>query len=71
MSPNDEDGMANSVDPGSGSGSALFAQAYLSENLGSLWYVTEMPTVFEIQLRNKVIGHLALLLNLQTWSWVE
>ena len=43
MSPNDADGMANSVDPGQTaplgavwSGSALFAQAYLSENLGSL-----------------------------------
>ena len=33
MSPNDADGMANSVDQ---SGSALFAQAYLSKNLGSL-----------------------------------
>ena len=45
MSPNDADGMANSVDPDETaplgavwSGSALFAQAYLSENLGSLWY---------------------------------
>ena len=41
MSPNDTDGMANSVDPDhtaprGRSGSALFAQAYLSENLGSL-----------------------------------
>ena len=44
MSPNDADGMANSVDPDHTvppvgavwSGSALFAQAYLSENLGSL-----------------------------------
>ena len=43
MSPNDADGMANSVDPDQiaplgavWSGSALFAQAYLSENLGSL-----------------------------------
>ena len=42
-SPNDADGMANSVDPDQTaplgavwSGSALFAQAYLSENLGSL-----------------------------------
>ena len=37
MSPNDADGMANSL----GAvwyGSALFAQAYLSENLGSLRY---------------------------------
>ena len=41
MSPNDADGMANRVDPDLGavwSGSALFAQAYLSENLGSLRY---------------------------------
>ena len=45
MSPNDADRMANSVDPdetaplgGVWSGSALFAQAYLSENLGPLQY---------------------------------
>ena len=42
MSPNDADGMANSVDPDQTaplvwSGSALFAQVCLSENLGSLW----------------------------------
>ena len=40
MSPNDADGMANNVDPDQTaplwSGSALFAQTYLSENLGSL-----------------------------------
>ena len=52
MSPNDADGMANSVDPDQTaplgavwSGSALFAQAYLSENLGSLWYV---PSVLKL-----------------------
>ena len=46
MSPNDADRMANSVDPDQTaplgavwSGSALFAQAYLSENLGSLRYM--------------------------------
>ena len=46
MSPNDADGMANSVDPDQTaplravwSGSALFAQAYLPENLESLQYV--------------------------------
>ena len=41
MSPNDADGMANSVDPLGAvwSGAALFAQAYLSENLGSLRYI--------------------------------
>ena len=45
MRPNDADGMANSVDPDQTaplgavwSGSALFAQAYLSENLGTLQY---------------------------------
>ena len=53
MSPNDADGMTNSVDPDQTaapvwsvrlllgavwSGSALFAQAYLSKNLGSLRY---------------------------------
>ena len=45
MSPNDADRMANSVDPDQTaplgavwSGSALFAQACLSENLGSLRY---------------------------------
>ena len=49
MSPNDADGMANSVDPDQTaplkavwSGSALFAQAYLSENLGSLRYTVYM-----------------------------
>ena len=40
MSPNDADRMANSVDPDRAvwSGTALFAQEYLSENLGSLRY---------------------------------
>ena len=45
MSPTDADGIANSVDPDQTaplgavwSGSVLFAQAYLSENLGSLRY---------------------------------
>ena len=44
MGPNDADGMANSVDPDQTaplvwSGSALFAKAYLSKNLGSLRYI--------------------------------
>ena len=46
MSPNNADRMANSVDPDQTAplgavwyGSAMFAQAYLSENLGSLWYI--------------------------------
>ena len=50
MSPNDADGMANSADPDQTAplgavwtGSALFAQAYLSENLGSLRYSVFSP----------------------------
>ena len=46
MSPNDADWKAHSVDPDQTaplgtvwSGFALFAQTYLSENLGSLQYV--------------------------------
>ena len=46
MSPNDADRMANSVDPDQTapvgavwSRSALFAQTYLSENVGSLRYI--------------------------------
>ena len=46
MSPNDADGMANSVDPDQTaplgavwSVSVPLAQAYLSENLGSLGYI--------------------------------
>ena len=35
MSPKDTGGMANSIDPDQ-TGSALFAQTCLSENLGSL-----------------------------------
>ena len=59
MSPNDADGMANSVDPDQTaplgavwSGSALFAQAYLSENLGSLWYRTIATNVLHNLWRN-------------------
>ena len=51
MSQNDADGTANSVDPDQTaplgavwSGSALFAQACLSENLGSLRYVWIVPS---------------------------
>ena len=53
MSSNDADGMANSVDPDQTaplgavwSGSALFAQAYLSENLGSLRYIQTLIVHF-------------------------
>ena len=54
MSPNDADGMANSVDPDQTaplgavwSVSALFAQAYLSENLGSLRYISIQLLLYE------------------------
>ena len=46
MRPTDADGIANSVDPDQTaplgaiwSGSTLFAQTHLSENLGSLWVI--------------------------------
>ena len=49
MGPNDADRMANSVDPDQTaplgavwSGSALFAQTCLSENLGSLRYTVQI-----------------------------
>ena len=63
MSPSDADGMANSVDPDQTaplgavwSGSALFAQAYLSENLGSLRYMQR-------QSGSSNWGHYNILLN--------
>ena len=46
MSPKDIDGMANSVDTAPlgavWSGSTLFAQPYLSENLGTLRYILNL-----------------------------
>ena len=48
MSRNDADGMANSVDPDQTavwSGSALFAQTCLSENLGSRYVKFSLPNV--------------------------
>ena len=54
MCPNDADVMANSVDPDQTaplgavwSGSALFAQAYLSENLGSLRYLWSVAHIIQ------------------------
>ena len=54
MHPKDAEGIANSVDPNQTaplgavwSGSALFAKAYLSENLGSLQYVIQRYLNFE------------------------
>ena len=54
ISPNDADKMANSIDPDQAallgavwSGSTLFAQAYLSENLWSLWYFRHSVTFTE------------------------
>ena len=59
MRPNDADGMANSDDPDQTaplgavwSGSALFAQAYLSENLESLRYYIFIVCVLILQFDN-------------------
>ena len=72
MSPNDADGMANSVYPDQTaplgavwSGSALFAQAYLSENLGSLRYGYEKKIFVPLHdlLKNlNVVGF-------SLWDW--
>ena len=58
MSPNDAEGMANSVDCDQTAppGSALFAQAYLSKNLGSsrsslIWVCTACPGISVQKLR--------------------
>ena len=63
MSPNNADGMANSVDPDQTaplgavwSGSALFAQTCLSENLGSLRY-TPKNAVISLNLKSVVLPY--------------
>ena len=76
MSPNNADGMANSVDSDQTapreavwSGSALFAQAYLSENLGSLRYIfltfiywskvlTNQPGWYRFFRKHKIVNNL-------------
>ena len=62
MSPNHADGMANSVDPDQTaplgavwSGSALFAQTCLSENLGSLRYYIATVKLLNIQTPEKML----------------
>ena len=62
MSPNDADGMANSVDPDQTAptaplgvvwpGSALFAQTCLSENFGKIRYMTSAPIIFSFAPKN-------------------
>ena len=54
MSPTNADRMANSVDPDQTaravwSGSALFTQAYLSENLGITYGITSSMNCPEIE----------------------
>ena len=73
MSPKDADEMANSVDPDQPtplgavwSGSALFAQAYLSENLGLLRY-SIWPIIFRVEVGNdKTPGNMVLSVNKRT-----
>ena len=57
MCRKDVEGIANCVDPDQtallgtvGSGSALFAQTYLSENLGSLWYAEGVYTILLVSV---------------------
>ena len=73
MGPNGADGMANSVDPDQTaplgavwSGSALFAQAYLSENLGSLRYLVITKGQFSLVLHNQSTSGKC---SPDAWSW--
>ena len=75
MSPKDADGIANSVDPDQTaplgavwSGSALFAQTYLSENLGSLRYFDGKHVMMYLHFFLR--DHIAVK-NLQTWTPVH
>ena len=68
MLPKDAEGTANSVDPDQTaplgavwSGSALFAQAYLSENLGSLRY--PIPDICKISFTIISYKHNALTMS--------
>ena len=77
MSPNDADGMANSVDPDQTapleavwSGSALFAQAYLSEKLGSLRYEMQWLLI-ELKMQLHVFIYFLCMLTLSKAIHVE
>ena len=66
MSPNGADRMTNSVDPDQTaplgavwSGSALFAQAYLSENLGSLRYLSFVEFIRKMHFKDWITISLA------------
>ena len=64
MGPNDADGKANNVDPDQTaplgavwSGSALFAQAYLSKNLGTLWQWKLTIQLYFFYFKNRCMKH--------------
>ena len=73
MSQNDADRMANSVDCKGAvwSGSALFAQAYLSENLGSLRYCPFSGHMYSnsIGAQQNLQYHMGAQRRV-SWSWV-
>ena len=79
MSPNNADGMANSVDPdqtgGVWSGSALFAQAYLSKNLGSLryqWFISTKPKPRNwVVLFWEILSVVENILIRSLWIWAD
>ena len=65
MHPKDAEGIANSVDPDqtAPSGSALFAQTCLSENLGTLRYqqtckllIVMQKVIFQKRMRRRQVG---------------
>ena len=77
MCPNDADGMANSVDPDQTaplgavwSGSALFAQAYLSEKSGTLRYALQI-FCFHVQTARAVSLSSLPRISLQCWAYLH
>ena len=68
ISPKDADGMENSVDQTAPVGAPLFAQLYLSKNLGSLWYSACIYPLHSLQdwtMKSRSI-HLRRSINLRT-----
>ena len=70
MHPKDAAGIANNVDPDQTpplgavwSGSALFAQTYLSEKFGSLWYLNISQVPFQESLLHWPVYGIFMMLN--------
>ena len=70
LHPKDANGLANSVDPDrtARSGSILFAQIYMFENFGSLWYLRYRKLIFKVKLSPSFTKHVDSTLSLSNWT---